>query len=189
MVPNLTSKLLSGEALTLNDSRYLLIETPHHILPPRTEDLLFDLTAAGFVPILTHPERMSWIEHRYDVVKWLVQAGVWMQLTAGALTGHFGRRPQYWSERMLDEGLFHIMATDAHDTLQRPPRLSAAVEVLSTRVGESEATQLVLTRPGGILDNRPPSELLGGWTKPSVAAPTATTTSWWQRLGSVLGGQ
>ncbi|HZA92502.1 MAG TPA: CpsB/CapC family capsule biosynthesis tyrosine phosphatase [Gemmatimonadales bacterium] len=189
MTPNLVAKLRSGEALTLNDTRYLLIETPHHVLPPRTEDVFFDLRAAGFVPILTHPERMSWIDHRYEFVKRLVEAGVWMQLTAGALTGHFGNRPQYWSQRMLDDGLVHIMATDAHDTSQRPPRLSAAFEVLVARIGESEAKQLVLTRPEGILDNRLPSELVVGWTRPSVAAPAVTTTKWWQRLGSFLGGQ
>ena len=67
MTPNLVAKLRSGEALTLGDTRYVLIEPPHHVLPPRTEDVFFDLTAAGFVPILTHPERMSWIGHRYDV--------------------------------------------------------------------------------------------------------------------------
>ena len=189
MTPNLVAKLRSGEALTLNDTRYLLLEPPHHVLPPRTEDVFFDLTAAGFVPILTHPERMSWIGHRYELIKRLVEAGVWMQLTAGALTGHFAKKAQYWSERMLDEGLVHIVATDAHDTSRRPPRLSAAFEVLSARVGESEAKQLVLTRPGGILDNRPPSELVIGSKRPSVEAPASTTTSLWQRLGSFLGGQ
>jgi protein-tyrosine phosphatase len=189
MTPNLVAKVRSGEALTLNDTRYLLIETPHHVLPPRTEDVFFDLRAAGFVPILTHPERMSWIEHRYELVKRVVESGVWMQLTAGALTGHFGNRAQYWSERMLDEGLVHIIATDAHDVSQRPPQLSAAFEVLSARIGESEAKQLVTTRPGGILDDRPPAELGVGWTRPAVAASPATTTSWWRRLGSLLGGQ
>jgi protein-tyrosine phosphatase len=132
---------------------------------------------------------MSWIDHRYEFVKRLVEAGVWMQLTAGALTGHFGNRAQYWSQRMLDERLVHIMATDAHDTSQRPPRLSAAFEVLIARIGEDEAKQLVLTRPAGILDNHPPSDLVVGWRKPSVAAPTVMTTKWWQRLGSLFGGQ
>jgi protein-tyrosine phosphatase len=189
ITPNLVAKLRSGEGLSLNDTRYVLVETPHHVLPPHAEDVFFDLAAAGFVPVMTHPERMSWIDRHYAVVKRLAEGGTWMQLTAGALTGRFGRTAQYWSERMLDEGLVHIVATDAHDTSRRPPRLSEAVEVLTARVGESEAKQLVLTRPGGILNNRLPSELLGGWTRPSVKAPTAKTTSWWQRLGSLLGGQ
>ena len=59
---------------------------------------------------------------------------------------------------------------------------------LSVRLGESEAKQLVLTRPGGILDNRPPSDLVVGLTRPPVVAPAASTISWWQRLGSLFGG-
>jgi protein-tyrosine phosphatase len=54
----LVSKLKSGLALSINDSRYVLVEPPHHFLPPNVDRLFFDLLAAGYVPILTHPERM-----------------------------------------------------------------------------------------------------------------------------------
>lgn len=157
IAPNLVQKLRTGEALSLYDSRYVLLETPHHVLPPRTEDTFFELMSAGFVPILTHPERMSWIDRHYDLVRRLVQAGAWMQLTAGALLGNFGSKPKYWSERMLDEGLFHIIATDAHDVERRPPRLRDAFEVLCRRVGDAEALNLVSHRPYGILENQPTS--------------------------------
>ena len=93
------------------------------------------------MPILTHPERMVWLESRYDLIRELAAAGVWMQVTAGAVTGAFGRRPKYWAERMLDEGLVHIVATDAHNARRRPPRLIEAFEALSARVGEGEADQ------------------------------------------------
>lgn len=159
MTPGLVGKLRSGEALTLHDSRYVLIETPHHILPPRTEDCFFDLLAAGFVPILTHPERMSWIDRDYALIQRLVRAGVWMQLTAGALLGRFGGRPRYWSERMLDEGMFHFVATDAHSTDGRPPFLREAFDRLCERIGEAEALNFVLHRPCGILEDRPVSEM------------------------------
>ena len=43
---------------------------------------------AGYVPILTHPERLSWIKSHYGLMQRLVHAGVWMQMTAGSLTGH-----------------------------------------------------------------------------------------------------
>src|SRR5277367_6599605 len=33
VAPDLVAKLRSGEALSLNDSRYVLVEPPHHILP------------------------------------------------------------------------------------------------------------------------------------------------------------
>ena len=82
-----------------------------------------------------------------------------MQITAGSLSGAFGRNARYWAERMLDEGRVSILATDAHDTRQRPPNLSEGRDLAAARVGASEAEHLVVTRPRGVLVNVAPSAL------------------------------
>jgi protein-tyrosine phosphatase len=159
IAPDLSVQLSGGRALTLNDSRYLLLEPPHHVLPPRLEDLIFGLQADGYVPILTHPERLSWIEGHYELIERLVYNSTLMQVTAGSLMGQFGRRPRYWAERMLDDGLCHLLATDAHNTEQRAPRMTQARELVAQWLGEDEARNLVLTRPQGILNDVSPAEL------------------------------
>jgi protein-tyrosine phosphatase len=159
IAPNLDIQLRDGRALTLNNSRYFLFEPPHHVKPPRLEDLIFGLQAAGYVPILTHPERLSWVEGHYDLIGRLVSSSVLMQITAGSVMGRFGRRPRYWAERMLDEGLCHLLATDAHNTEQRAPRMADARDVVAQRLGDDEAINLVLRRPQGILNNLKPAEL------------------------------
>jgi protein-tyrosine phosphatase len=156
---DLDVQLSNGRALTLNDSRYLLLEPPHHQLPRGLPELIFGLQAAGYVPIVTHPERLSWIEDHYDLVKQLVRNSVLMQITAGSLLGRFGRRRRYWAERMLDDGLCHLLASDAHDTERRAPRLAEARELAAQRLGQDEATHLVLTRPQGILNDLMPADL------------------------------
>src|SRR5262245_1951010 len=140
MVPDLLSGLKEGRIITLAGSRYLLLEPPHHVMPPHFDHCIFALQSAGYVAILTHPERLSWIDQQYALIRRMVQNGLWMQLTAGSLTGQFGRRPRYWAERMLDEGLCHVVATDAHNTSSRPPSLARARVLVEQRVGEAEAT-------------------------------------------------
>jgi len=159
IAPDLDVQLRDGRALTLNDSRYFLLEPPHHVLPPRLDDLIFGLQAAGYVPILTHPERLSWLEGHYELIRRLVSSSVLMQITAGSVIGRFGRRPRYWAERMLDEGLCHLLATDAHNTEQRAPRMAEARDFVAQRLGDDEAINLVLRRPQGILNNVSPAEL------------------------------
>lgn len=159
IVPDLVAGLKSGRLLSLADSRYVLVEPPHHVAPVRMEDLFFNLLVAGYVPILTHPERLTWLKSHYPAVQRLVQSGVWIQITAGSLTGAFGRTAQYWAERMLDEGSVHILATDAHDDQRRPPILGKAREIVAKRVGEREALNMVMTRPNGILQNAVASSL------------------------------
>ena len=166
ITPTFVAELGSGHLLSLGGTRYVLVEPPHHIAPPRLEDVFFDLMVAGYVPILTHPERLSWIEAHYQNIRRLAEAGVWMQLTAGSLAGAFGRRPRYWSERMLDEGCAQILATDAHDVNRRPPNLRQGRDLAATRVGEVEANLMVALRPRGVLANAAPSTL----AKPVPAA-------------------
>lgn len=159
VVPDFVTGLKSGRLLSLNDTRYVLVEPPHHHAPSRLGDLLFAIMAAGYRPILTHPERLTWIKSHYALIRLLAFRGVWMQITAGSLTGTFGRAPKYWSERMLAEGLVHILATDSHDLVRRPPILSQGYEAAAQIVGVEEAWRLVHSRPLAILNNQSPSDI------------------------------
>ena len=174
----LVEGIRGGRIPTLAGSRYLLLEPPHHVAPPRFEDSVFQLMVGGVVPVITHPERLTWIEGQYDVFKRLVKGGAWMQLTAGSVTGRFGKRPQYWAQRMLDERLVHILATDAHHPRRRPPLLAEGREAAAKRLGDLEATHLVITRPQGIVDNLEPGALPA---LPAAVEGIAETPPFWRR--------
>ncbi|MEP6965411.1 MAG: CpsB/CapC family capsule biosynthesis tyrosine phosphatase, partial [Polaromonas sp.] len=85
LVPDLLSGLRAGHVPTLNSSRYVLLEPSHHVAPPRFEESVFQLVAAGYTPVITHPERLTWIETHYPVFVRMIGQGAWMQVTAGAL--------------------------------------------------------------------------------------------------------
>lgn len=157
--PGLVSRLKSGDALTLHGSRYALIEPAHQLFTQGMERFFSDILSAGFQPILTHPERMAWIDQRFDSIDRLYQSGVWMQITSGAVTGHFGRRAQYWSERLIGEGMAHILASDAHDPRRRPPQMREAFETVADWVGEDEALNMAVHRPQLVLANGNPNSV------------------------------
>lgn len=160
LAPRLVDGLRTGRIPTLADSRYFLLEPPHHIAPPRLDEVVEELCAAGYVPVITHPERLSWIEPHYCYIKRLFWAGAWIQLTAGSITGDFGSQPRYWAERMLDEGIVHLIATDAHNAGRRRPSLSRARDAVAQRLGEAEAEHVSVTRPLGIVKNLASSEIV-----------------------------
>lgn len=153
IAPNLGGRLKSGEIPAIAGSRYFLFEPPHHVLTPRIVDLVDELIRQGYVPIITHPERLTWLSSHYDVFEQLNDAGCLVQVTAGSITGEFGRTARYFAERMMEEGRIDIVATDAHDTRKRPPVLSRARELVAARLGEAEAKAMVLWRPAAILAN------------------------------------
>ena len=180
IVPDFVAGLRSGHLLALGDSRYVLVEPPHHIAPVRLEDLFFDILVSGYTPILTHPERLTWVRAHYERVQRMVRAGVWVQVTSGSLTGAFGRSARYWAERMLDEGCVHLLATDAHDIDRRPPDLRRGRELAAKRVGDEEAENLVLHRPRGVIANDPASEI----KPPTGALARGTEESSTHKLGA-----
>ncbi len=176
MVQDFAGQLRAGHLLTLADTRYALVEPPHNIAPPRLKEFFFDIQVAGFVPILTHPERLRWLGDHFATVREMARAGVWMQITCGSVTGKFGKRPQFWAEKMLDEGLVHILASDAHDTERRPPAMTEAYHKAISFVGEDEAVNLVLTRPQQVLADAPPSDVappVGLGLRQSSRAPSS----------------
>lgn len=178
LAPDLIGSIREGRIPTLNGSRYLLLEPPHHTAPPRFEDEVFNLRTVGVIPVITHPERLTWIEGNYPIFQRLVKGGAWMQITAGSLTGRFGRRPKYWADRMLDDGMVHILATDSHHIDRRPPLLAEGRDVAAKTLGEAEAWHLVRTRPRGIVDDTP-AEKLPALPERSIAP---AKTSLWKRL-------
>lgn len=157
--PGLVADIRGDRIPTLAGSRYLLLEPPHHVAPPRFEEAVFELMTAGYIPVITHPERLTWVDTHYPLFTRLSERGAWMQITAGALTGRFGRRVKYWGDRFVGEGHAMLLATDAHHPERRPPLLAEARVAAATLVGEEEATHLVLTRPRGIVDNLAPEAL------------------------------
>ena len=185
LVPELLDGLRRGTHPTLHQSRYFLFEPPHHTVPARFEESIFDTLAAGYVPVITHPERLTWLDdEHYD---WFVQAakdGAWIQVTAGALTGRFGRQARYWGERMLDDGVVHILATDSHDPRHRPPVLSEGLTAASKFVGEAEANRLVTERPRAILEDADPTRV----PPPPVHDPGVACQRRTKRKPGLLGG-
>lgn len=154
VAPDLANRIRSGQVPTLAHSRYFLFEPSHHVVTPRIEELATRLIAAGFVPIITHPERLSWISNHYDTFVRLNEGGCLVQVTAGSVTGDFGKYAQFYAERLMDEGRVDIIASDAHNRLNRPPIMSRARDMIAARLGDDEAQEIVLWRPARILANK-----------------------------------
>ncbi|MDP3673077.1 MAG: CpsB/CapC family capsule biosynthesis tyrosine phosphatase [Telluria sp.] len=158
LVPGIVQGLREGLIPSLNGTRYVLLEPSHHVAPPRFAELVFDLVANGYTPVITHPERLTWVKDHFPTFVELTRQGAWMQITAGALTGLFGPHAKYWGERFIGEGLTHVLATDAHSTGRRVPVLSEGLAIAERLLGSEEAQQLVQGRPSAVMNDLPPSQ-------------------------------
>lgn len=157
MTPEVMTGLRKGVIPTLNHSRYFLLEPSHHNPVSNFIGQIENFLYAGYVPVITHPERLRWVNEKYHEFIQAVQLGAWIQITAGAITGDFGSIAKKNAERFLKDGYVHIIASDAHSIQKRPPILSKGVaETIKLLDNEAETWKMVKERPRAILDNLSP---------------------------------
>ena len=148
--------LEDGQLLTVNNgNRYLCLEMPDSAIPIAARDLIFHFSSQGLTPIITHPERNLAFAEMPDKLIGLLRLGCLAQITAGSLTGHFGRRAARFARQLVTKGYVHLVASDAHNCRSRPPQLAAAVQVLTKLVGDSRAWDMVVETPQIILAGEP----------------------------------
>lgn len=149
---NLPSYLAEKKVLTLADrGKHLMVELPQDVLPAEIADLLFQIQLKGVTPIVSHPERNVEVQRDSEVLRGLVERGALIQITAGSLTGAFGSRAEECGLGLLRRGMAHLVATDAHNALRRPPTLSAARAVVEREMGSDEARAVFEDRPARLL--------------------------------------
>ena len=140
---------------TINNSRYILIEFPHNYLPSNSREILFSLAIQGLCPIITHPERNLAIMKKPDLLLDMLYGNVLVQITAGSLTGEFGRDEQACARYLFRKEAVHFIATDAHSTDFRRPVLSNGLKIAGKIIGVERAKKLVWDNPGAVINDQP----------------------------------
>ena len=108
-------------ALRLGGGPWLLVECPMFAGGMGVDGQLHALASRGHKIVLAHPERCPVFQTDLTRLERLEDAGMLGQITAPALTGQFGRTVQRIAKEMVDRGLIHIAASDAHDAVRRSP--------------------------------------------------------------------
>lgn len=121
------------------EDQYLLIEFPTMSVPAYSENLFFELSKKGIIPIIVHPERNQVFMDNPNALKPFIERGALAQLTAGSYLGKFGKKIQKVSKQMLEANLVHFIASDAHNTASRSFLMKAAYDKLGQDFGNRKA--------------------------------------------------
>lgn len=154
LTPNSAARLDDGEPSTLAGSRTVLVELPFHGWPIFTEFALSELQAAGYRPLLAHPERYAAAQNDPHKIAALAESGVLMQLTISSLTGLFGKPAKELSEWMLRRDLVTVLASDAHSSGRRFQSVEEGLRRAREVVGDERVRQLTTENPAALLSDQ-----------------------------------
>ena len=180
ITPELGRYLAEFDHLTINmTGRYFLAEFSSDAVPSRWDDFLLSFFEQNRIPIITHPERNRWFLGHRDALYPFVQRGGMLQITAMSLTGHAGIEARDFCAFLLRHDLAAVIASDAHNTADRPPVLSPGLAVAAGLVGAQKADAMVKEIPAAILRGDRPA-----LPEPRYAVTPRTGKNWLRKLAS-----
>ena len=139
----------------INGQSYLLVEIPDYGLPRGLTEIFYELQLAGLTPILTHPERNPTLQADMSRLEEWMRGGVLIQVTGDSVRGSMGRQAEKMAHQLLARRWVHFLATDAHNTGSRPPRLSEARGIVAKKYSAEYATFLCETNPRAVFEGKP----------------------------------
>lgn len=100
---------------TIGPGKAVLIDWWGRDWPTYCDEGIEHLQAAGYQPVLAHPERMGLEEQELrTLIERLVEQGVWLQGNLNSLGGGEGAMAQFLADGWLSAGRYHLLASDTH---------------------------------------------------------------------------
>jgi protein-tyrosine phosphatase len=153
-------------------SRCILLETPYGPVPAAFEATAFELQMRGYTPLVAHPERNETLRRAPERLAALVERGVLLQITAGALVGGMGRDTGRFSAKLIDRGLAHVIASDVHRAEGSRGSLAQARQALADRGLDAIGAWMTEAVPAALISGRPVPE------RPHVASERRLGRIW-----------
>jgi protein-tyrosine phosphatase len=145
---------LSDPRLRLAGTRAVLVEFPFMNVPPNAQQAMFELTIAGWMPVLAHPERYgNAARDLADAAEWR-RMGAVLQVNGGSLLGRYGKAASELAWGLVEHGLASYLSSDYH-ARGRCPVTECRAE-LERRGGELQARLMMEENPRRMLEGAPP---------------------------------
>lgn len=161
--PSTADMLLDGRLITINGSRYPLVEFPFKSDGDTETNTLAQIVEAGYTPVVAHPERYLYVQEDPSILNLWKEMGCAFQVNRGSFLGHFGGNARILAYDMTVRGFTTIIASDAHSNQHRIPWMRDIKNILDREISPLSAQYLLRQNPLHILRNEDIPSLDPDW--------------------------
>ena len=108
---------------TIGNTNYVLTEFYFDESFAYMDGILSDIADYGYRPVVAHPERYDAIQRDPMLLERWARMGFVLQLNKGSILGSFGEWVEEAAHEILELGLVHLFASDAHSCYERTPHM------------------------------------------------------------------
>lgn len=151
---DIIEELQSGHALTIDGTRYILIEFMSTAIFKDIREGLNQLIYAGYIPVLAHTERYHCLINNPHLVEELVRIGAYIQVNFSCLTKSIFSPKKRLCIKLFKMNYIHFLGTDAHGIRGRAPYIHRPVKILRRKFGEAAVRRLLWDNPMTMLEDK-----------------------------------
>ena len=142
-----------GRALTMADSKYVLIEFMPSTEYRDIQHAVMDVQQSGYYPIIAHVERYECLLKKPVYIEELKELGAFIQVNASGIMGERSRLEKKFIKGLLKKGEVDFVATDAHRDNTRQPFIKKCSEYLEKKFGQEYTKQMLIDNPRAVIKN------------------------------------
>lgn len=146
--------LKEKKALTIGDTRYVLVEFPVSESYNTIRAALHNLLINGYLPVLAHIERYKCLYQNYEDIHELLELGVYMQMNMSSIQGNITNGRTRFCRKLIEKGYVHFLSTDSHSDGMRAPRMREGAEIIRKKFGDEVLNQLLKENGLKMLSNQ-----------------------------------
>lgn len=151
----LDNMILMKDILSLNNSKYVLVEFPFREYKDDYDEYLYNLDTLGYKIIIAHPERYKYVKDDKNFVRRWTDCGYLLQVNQNSLNKNDTRHMIYdW----VAKGYVYFIASDTHNEY-RPCILSDAYKNIVKNFNKDVADRLVISNPKCVLEDKDISKM------------------------------
>lgn len=148
-------KVRQRRIITLNGGPYILMEFGPQFVVDNLDYVVTLCRENQYIPILAHPERMHQFYGKVDLLEQLVNLGAFVQITGLSLRGMVSEWVTELTGQMAERDLIHFVASDAHGSTRRRPRLAEAYATAEAFYGPERAQTWFIDNPARVVQGLP----------------------------------
>lgn len=150
---NIIEYIKSKQAMSLNNSRYVLIEFPMQNKPMNIDQVIYLLLQEGKTPIVAHPERYSYVRETPNMLLEYIEQGVLFQTNYGSIIGVYGNEIKETAKKLLTHNMIHFLGSDNHRVNTIYKHIPESLKLLEKWIGQEKTLELTTNNPKYILND------------------------------------
>ena len=98
--------------------KFVLLETAFINESPYLREAIFYLQTSGYVPVLAHPERYTYLYDDFKKYENLFEMNIMFQINILSLIGYYSPKSQKIAEKLIEAKMVHFLGSDCHNHKQ-----------------------------------------------------------------------